>query len=53
MNQAQAAKMTVKIPDDVRQFLEAQAAENVTSMTAEMVRSVRERKARDERKAAR
>jgi hypothetical protein len=49
MNQAQVAKMTVKIPPDVRQWLEAQAAYNVTSMTAEVIKVIRDRMARERR----
>lgn len=52
MNQAQAAKMTVKVPPDVRQWLEAQAAYHVTSMTAEVIRVIRDRMARDQQKVA-
>jgi hypothetical protein len=48
MNQAKAVKITVKTPDDVRKQLEAWAAFNVSSLTAEMIRSVRFR-ARAER----
>ena len=53
MNQAQTAiVMSVKIPEDARQYLEAQAAHNVSSMTAEIVKSIRERMAREQRQKA-
>jgi hypothetical protein len=52
MNQAEAMKMMVKVPPDVRQYLEETAAYNITSMTAEIVRSVRDRMAREQREKA-
>ncbi len=48
MNQAKAPKITVPTPPDVRKQLEQWAAFNVSSMTAELIRSVRSR-ARAER----
>ena len=53
MNQANdVTVMTVKAPKDVRQKLRKWAAENVTSMQAEFVRSVRERAEREQREKA-
>ena len=52
MNQAKAVKITVKTPDDVRKQLEAWAAFNVSSMTAEMIRSVRFRAEREQQEKA-
>ncbi|MDD1522616.1 MULTISPECIES: Arc family DNA-binding protein [Bradyrhizobium] len=44
MNKAQNIMvMTVKTPRDVREALENRATDNVSSMNAEFVRSVRER----------
>jgi hypothetical protein len=51
MNRAQATRMGVNLPEDVRQQLEAWATYNVTSMTAEIVRSVRDRAEREQEKA--
>jgi hypothetical protein len=48
-NQAQdVALMTVKVPCDVRKKLEEWAAFNVSSMTAELIRSARERAEREQ-----
>ena len=41
--------LTIKAPDDVRQKLEEWAAQNCSSMTTELVRSVRERAQREQR----
>jgi hypothetical protein len=43
--------MTMKAPIDVRQKLEQWATDNLTSMTAEVIRSVRERAEREREKA--
>jgi hypothetical protein len=54
MNQPQVVKMLIKLPGDVREWLEGQAARNISSMNAEVVRSLRDRMDQDEqRKAAR
>jgi hypothetical protein len=55
VNQAQdVTMMSVKTPLDVRKQLEQWAAFNVSSMTAEMIRSVRFRVEREQQdKAAR
>jgi hypothetical protein len=45
--------MGVKLPDDVRNQLAVWAAENVTSLTAEIVASVRDRAKRERRDAQR
>ncbi|MBR0910822.1 Arc family DNA-binding protein [Bradyrhizobium sp. 521_C7_N1_3] len=48
MNQSHdMTTLTLKVPGDVREKLKAWATHNVTSMTAELVRSVRERMARE------
>ena len=53
MNQAQdVMMMTVKVPSDVRKKLEEWAAFNVSSMTAELIRSVRDRAEREQEKVA-
>lgn len=52
MNPADAVKMMVKVPLDVRRYLEEKTAYNITSMTAEIVRSVRDRMAREQREQA-
>jgi predicted transcriptional regulator len=44
--------MTVKTPADVRQKLQEWATANLTSMTAELVRSVRERAQAEREKVA-
>jgi predicted transcriptional regulator len=50
MNKAQDfLVMTVKAPPDVRTKLQQWASSNLTSMTAEFVRSVRERAERERR----
>jgi hypothetical protein len=48
MNRADAIPLRVNIPTDVREHLQAWAAHNVTSMTAELVRSVRDRAEREQ-----
>jgi hypothetical protein len=49
MNQAQdVTLMTVKVPCDVRKKLEEWAAFNVSSMTAELIQSARERAEREQ-----
>jgi hypothetical protein len=53
VNQAQDVMlMTMKAPRDVRERLEHWASENLTSMNAELVRSVRERAEREQREKA-
>jgi predicted transcriptional regulator len=44
--------MTVKVPSDVRKKLEEWAAFNVSSMMAELIRSVRDRAEREHERAA-
>jgi predicted transcriptional regulator len=52
VNQAQQhVTMTVKAPDDVRQKLAEWAQKNLTSMSAEVVRSIRERAQREQAEA--
>jgi hypothetical protein len=54
MNRAQAPKTTVRMPPDVVEWLQQRAAHNITSVTAEIVRVVRDRMAQEgraERKA--
>ncbi|WP_375791085.1 hypothetical protein ACE102_03085 [Bradyrhizobium sp. vgs-9] len=49
MNQSnEMATLSLKIPDDVRALLKAWAAHNVSSMTCELVRAVRERAEREQ-----
>lgn len=52
MNQSHdMTTLTLNVPGDVREKLKAWAAHNVTSMTAELVRSVRDRaKSEEERR---
>ena len=48
MNKAQGVKlMTIKVPVDVYQQLLAWAALNISSMNAELVRSIRDRMSRE------
>jgi hypothetical protein len=49
MNRAQAPKTTLRMPPDVIEWLKLRAAHNVSSMTAELVRVVRDRMAQDRR----
>jgi Arc-like DNA binding domain len=49
MNRAQAPKTTLRMPADVVEWLKLRAERNITSMTAEMVRVVRERMAQEGR----
>jgi Arc-like DNA binding domain len=52
VNQAQdVMMMTVKVPSDVRKKLEEWAADNVSSMNAELVRCARDRIAREKASA--
>jgi len=53
VNQAQGVKlMTIKVPVDVHQQLLEWAAHNISSMNAELIRSVRERAEREQEKVA-
>ena len=47
MNRADAQKTTLRIPSDVTDWLKLRAAHNVSSMTAELIRAVRECMARE------
>jgi hypothetical protein len=49
MHRAQAPKTTLRMPDDVVIWLRQQAAHNVTSMTAEIIRVIRDRMHQDRR----
>jgi hypothetical protein len=49
MNQPQPDKMTLRVAPDVRRQLEEWAAHNVSTMTAEVNRSIRFRAAHEER----
>jgi hypothetical protein len=49
MNRAQAPKTTVRLPADVSAWLRDRAAHAVTSVTAEIIRVVRERMDQDVR----
>jgi hypothetical protein len=51
MTRAHAPKTTVRMPPDVVEWLQQRAAHNITSVTAEIVRVVRERMAEEERAA--
>jgi hypothetical protein len=51
MNRAQAQKTTLRMLRDVVEWLQQRAAHNVTSMTAEIVRVVRDRMAAEEGRA--
>ena len=49
MNNAHDIKvMTVKVPSDVRKQLEQWAANNISSMNAELIRCARERAEREQ-----
>lgn len=48
MNRAEAARTTLSIPPDVRRQLEQWAKTNVSSLSAEVVRAVRERAQREQ-----
>jgi hypothetical protein len=52
MNRAQAPKTTMRMPPDVVEWLQQRAAHNITSVTAEIVRVVRERMARERAESA-
>lgn len=53
MNQAQDTSMlTIKVASDVRQKLQEWAARNLSSMTTELNRSVRERAEREQAEKA-
>lgn len=52
MNRARAPKTSFRIPPDVSEWLKHQAARNVSSMTAELVRLVRDRMAEEDRAQA-
>jgi hypothetical protein len=43
MNQAQAPKTTLRMPPDVTEWLKQRAAHNISSMTTEVVRVLRDR----------
>jgi hypothetical protein len=47
MNRAKAPKTTMRLPPDVSEWLRDPAANNVSSMTAEIVRVVRDRMAQE------
>jgi hypothetical protein len=47
MDQTQPDKMTIRVAADVRRALEAWAEQNISTMTAEFNRSVRERAQRE------
>jgi Arc-like DNA binding domain len=49
MNRAHAPKTTLRMPPDVVEWLKLRAAHNVSSMTAELVRVVRDRMAQERR----
>jgi hypothetical protein len=49
MNRAEAQKTTLRMPSDVTEWLKLRAANNVSSMTTELVRVVRDRMAQDRR----
>jgi hypothetical protein len=53
MNRAQAQKTTLRMPADVVEWLQQRAAHNIASVTAEIVRVVRERMAGSARRARR
>ena len=53
MNRTQdTTMMTLKVASDVREKLKEWARDNISSMTAELNRSVRERAEREKREAA-
>ncbi len=47
--QPQVAKMLIKVPSDVKDWLAQQAARNVSSQQAEVIRSVRDRMDREQK----
>jgi hypothetical protein len=49
MNRAEAHKTTLRLPRDVTDWLRSMAAHNVSSMTTELVRAVRDRMAHERR----
>ena len=49
MNRAPVPKTTVRMPPDVVEWLQQKAAHNISSMTAEIVRVVRDRMHQDRR----
>jgi hypothetical protein len=49
MNRAQAPKTTIRLPADVSEWLRDRAKHSVTSVTAEIIRVVRDSMAHDRR----
>jgi hypothetical protein len=49
MNNAQAPKTTLRIPTDVTAWLKLRAEHNISSVTAEVVRVIRDRMHQDRR----
>ena len=49
MNQSNAEKTTMRLPNDVTSWLKARAEHNVSSMTTEAVRAIRSQIAREMR----
>jgi hypothetical protein len=52
MHKADATNLNLKVPTDVRAHLARWANDHYTSLSAELIRSVRERAAREEREKA-
>ena len=51
--ESQTTKMLIKMPLDAKAWLKSEAARNISSQQAEIVRSIRERMERAQEKAAR
>ena len=51
MSEAETVKQLIRLPKDVKQWLERESARNVSTQTAEVVRSVRERMQREQTRA--
>jgi hypothetical protein len=52
VNRSDAKPTTIKLPSDVRAILMAWAADNLSSMSSEVIRSVRDRAQREREAAA-
>jgi hypothetical protein len=50
MTEQEPAKMLIRVPRDIKRWLELEARRNLSSQASEIVRSVRERKERQEQR---
>jgi hypothetical protein len=52
IEEAKITRLLVRVPPDAREWLKAKATRNVSSMAAEIIRSVRDRMEREQREKA-